>query len=209
MPEQERPPYLPPLPERYPRTQYVPAEIPAQAYGSTSEGHTQTSRDELVVAAGAPPPVDAGRQSVPRPEGQTIGQQWVEVFQQARPESLPAPVDVQPPAPTGEAAAEPEARERERVQLAGRLGQDPRMRTTPKGTLIASFPLGVKDQANLDKTTWHTVLAFQKRAEQVRNSLKKGDPVEVIGYVHEREIPRRDGTIRTVHEVYATIIKQR
>ncbi len=92
---------------------------------------------------------------------------------------------------------------------AGRLGQDPRTRTTPKGTLIASFPLGVKDEADLEKTSWHTVLAFRERAQTVHDTLKKGMPVEVIGYVHEREIPRRDGSTRTVEEVYATVIKQR
>lgn len=183
----ERPPYLPEVPEQpelHPRTEYVP-----------TLRHT--------------PPVDAGSQSDRRPDNQTVGHQWVEVFNGTLAESHPTMVESEPPAPTGEAAAEPEAKERERVQLAGRLGQDPKMRTTPKGTLIASFPLGVKDEANLDKTTWHTVLAFQKRAEQVRDTLKKGDPVEVIGYVHEREIPRRDGSTRTVREVYATIIKQR
>jgi single stranded DNA-binding protein len=93
------------------------------------------------------------------------------------------------------------------VQLAGRLGQDPRIRTTPKGTLIASFPLGVKDEADLEKTTWHTVLAFRERAQTVHDTLKKGMPVEVIGYVHERAIPRRDGSTRTVQEVYATVVR--
>ena len=95
------------------------------------------------------------------------------------------------------------------MQLAGRLGQNPRTRTTPKGTLIASFPLGVKDEADLTKTTWHQVLAFRERAQQVRDTLTKGMPVEVIGYVHEREIPRRDGSTRTVQEIYSTVIKPR
>ena len=110
---------------------------------------------------------------------------------------------------TGEAVPDREAREQERVHLAGRVGQTPRLRTTPKGTLVAQFPLGVKAEADIEQTTWHTIIAFQKRAEQVRDSLTKGDPVEVIGYVHERAIPRRDGTTRTVQEIYATVIKPR
>ena len=118
-------------------------------------------------------------------------------------------VPVELPTPTGEAAAATQTREQERLTLAGRLGQDPRIRTTAKGTLVAQFPLGVKQDPDLDKTTWHTVVAFRQRAEQVRDTLKKGDAVEVIGYRHERQVPRRDGTTRTVEEVWATVIKRR
>ena len=175
----ERPSHFPVLPKLYPRTEFVPVTTPAPAGEPIARS---TGPTEPPAAAGHPPPVDAGPQDR---------------------------ATVNPPAPTGEAVPDPEARERPRVQLAGRVGQDPRLRTTPKGTLVAQFPLGVKDEADLDKTTWHTVVAFQKRAEQVRDSLKKGDPVEVIGYVHEREIPRRDGTTRTVREVYATVLKPR
>ena len=101
-----------------------------------------------------------------------------------------------------------ESRERARVTLTGRLGQNPRLRTTPKGTLVAQFALGVKDDTDLTKTTWHQVLAFQQRAEQVRDSLKKGDAVEVIGYHHHREIPGRNGP-RTVAQIYATVVTPR
>ena len=185
MSEQERSPFFPPVPELSVRP------------------------PDLVPSAAAPPPVGADRPSPPSPEGQINGQQWVEVFNQTTAESLPASVDTQPRTPTGEAAPAPEARERERVHLAGRVGQDPRLKTTPKGTLVAQFPLGVKAEADIDKTTWHTIIAFQKRAEQVRDSLTKGDPVEVIGYVHERQVPRRDGSSRTIQEIYATVIKPR
>ena len=53
------------------------------------------------------------------------------------------------------------------------------------------------------------VLAFRDRAQWIRDTLTKGMPVEVIGYLHEREIPRRDGTCRTIQEIYATAIKPR
>jgi hypothetical protein len=169
MSERERPSYLPPLPDPWPRpADTVPTPAP--------------DGERVAATDGRSPPMDA-----------------------APPDSAA----VEPPAPTGEAAPNPEAKERVRVQLAGRLGQDPKVRVTGKGTLIAQFPIGIRDDADLTKTTWHTVLAFQKRAEQVRDTLKKGMPVEVSGYVHERAIPRRDGSTRTVREVYATLIKPR
>ena len=168
MSERERPSYLPALPERYPRTDYVPAHPPAPA----GEG-VPSDPAELVAAVAVPPPVDAGGGPAPTP---------------------------------GEMAPTAEVRERERVTLTGRLGQNLRIRTTPKGTLVAQFPLGVKDEADLTKTTWHQVLAFRERAAQVRDTFTKGDAVEVIGYRHAREIPGRTGP-RTVTEVYATVGK--
>ncbi len=175
MPEQERPPYLPQLPDQYSRTAYVPAEPPAAADVPAPVDRLEVSGDALVAAVSAPPPVDAGRLSATEP---------------------------------GEAPAAPESREQERVTLTGRLGQHPRIRTTSKGTLIAQFPLGVKDAADLTKTTWHQVVAFQQRAEQVRDTLTKGDAVEVIGYRHARQIPGRTGP-RMVEQIYATVLKPR
>ena len=98
--------------------------------------------------------------------------------------------------------------EQERLTLVGRLGQDPTLRTSRGGVLIARFPLGVKDEADPNKTTWHQVLAFRQRAELVRDRLHRGHVVEVIGYRHEREIPGKTGT-RTVAEIYATVVKPR
>src|SRR5215212_450120 len=137
------------------------------------------------------------------------------------PDPWPRPPDVVPPLPSlpvdtaGESAAlveesppAPEQGEQERLTLVGRLGQNPTIRTSRNGVLIARFPLGVKDETDVNKTTWHQVLAFRQRAEMVRDTLHRGDAVEVIGYKHEREIPGRNGP-RTVEEVYATVIKPR
>ncbi len=136
------------------------------------------------------------------------------------PERYVRPADVVPPLPSpvdagGVAAAtaeDPEATadqaEQERLTLLSRLGQDPTIRTTRNGVLVARFPLGVRDEADPTKTTWHQVLAFRQRAEQVRDTLKKGNAVEVIGYRHTREVPGRKGP-RTVQEIYATVLKPR
>lgn len=131
-----------------------------------------------------------------------------------------AVVSVEPPAPTGGhdqtahdepaipviagVSKEPELR----VTLAGRLGADPSFRTTPKGRLVGKFPLGVRDEADDGTTRWETVLTFDKRAEHVRATLKKGDAVAVIGYRHERQVPGRNGP-RTIEEIYATVVRPR
>ncbi len=96
--------------------------------------------------------------------------------------------------------------QQERITLSGRLGAAPSLRTTPKGTLVARFPVAVQRE---DKTVWHTVLAFGERAERAGSDLRKGQAVEVVGYVHERETRTRKGDIRIVQEIYAVRINPR
>lgn len=121
-----------------------------------------------------------------------------------RPE--PAKPQQEPPVP-----AQPEqpksAESPPRQTIVGRVGAEPRTRTTPKGTLVLKFPLA--EHVAEDKTIWHTILAFGARAEKLKESVKRGDAVEVIGYLHQREVKGRDGNTRTVEEIYATAVKSR
>jgi hypothetical protein len=97
--------------------------------------------------------------------------------------------------------------QQERVQLAGRLGTEVRYRTTRSGKLVAKFPLAIK--ADDGSTTWKDVLLFGERADRLREGTAptKGQYVEVIGYVHEREVKGRHGTTRTVSDIYAVVVK--
>lgn len=101
----------------------------------------------------------------------------------------------------------PEQPEQERVTLAGRLGTDIRYRTTRNGKLIAAFPLAIKQD---DGTTrWQDVLLFGERAAKLRAGTppKRGHYTEVIGYVHHRTITGKDGSHRTVTEIYAVALR--
>src|SRR5512144_1694553 len=102
--------------------------------------------------------------------------------------------------------------EQERIALTGRLGRDPAFRTTKTGSLVGRFPLAVhREDGN---TTWHTVLAFGPRAEQLQHraasgELTQGREVDVVGYLHLNERPGKDGKPRKVQEVYAVAVKKR
>lgn len=170
-----------------------------------SEGAIDPSPRSLVTLAESEPPSSTGELT---PQPPVRSERFTALLTShterlARLAGLPPTAQPQSEPADAERAAQP------RVQLAGRLGQNPTLRTTPKGTLVARFPLGVRDEQDLEKTIWHTVLAFKQRAEQVRDQLKKGDAAEVIGYLHTREILRRDGSSRTIQEVYATVVKPR
>lgn len=102
----------------------------------------------------------------------------------------------------------PTAPERpDRITLLGRLGTEIKFKVTPKGLLVASFPLGVKDDEG--QTHWETVLAFGDRAEKLRDTLTKGQTAEVIGYRKERTYKGRDGKERTVKEINSVVVKPR
>ena len=94
--------------------------------------------------------------------------------------------------------------EQERVTFSGRAGSNPTLRTTPKGTLIARFPLAVHGPGNT--TTWFPVLAFNQRAERLKEIVSRGAALHVTGYLHSRETRSRDGSTRTIQEIYAVTV---
>lgn len=126
----------------------------------------------------------------------------------AREPALPSPSDERTTSPQQSAAET----EQERISLTGRLGRDPAFRTTKTGSLVGRFPLAVhREDGN---TTWHTVLAFGSRAEQLQRRLASGEltqgrEVDVVGYLHVNERPGKDGKPRKVQEVYAVAVKKR
>lgn len=123
------------------------------------------------------------------------------------PVQVPSDTDESPAVASTQPTTETGTEKPPRLNLSGRLGRTPSFRTTRNGTLIASFPLAVRDEAG--QTTWHTVLAFGDRAEKLRETLAKGQHVEVIGYLHQRERTTRSGETRMIDEVYATVVKPR
>lgn len=128
----------------------------------------------------------------------------VVLFMAGAGKSEPTPEEAQIP---DDSKQKTESPEQERLTLFGRVGATPSFRTTPKGKLVARFPLAVHGEEN--RTSWHTVLAFGDRAEKLRDALKKGQAVEIVGYRHTRESRTRDGQPKVVEEIYAVAVKTR
>jgi single-strand DNA-binding protein len=74
-----------------------------------------------------------------------------------------------------------------KVILLGNVGKDPEIRSTPSGTIVASFGLATSDrfqdqQGNWqDRTEWHNLVAFKRTAEIVRDYVKKGSKLYIEG----------------------------
>lgn len=101
------------------------------------------------------------------------------------------------------------------ITFVGNLGGDPNLRYLPKGTAVATINVGDTPR-RMDKATnqyidgetlWQTVEVWDKLAENVAASLKKGDRVIVIGrLVAEKFNDKTTGEPRTVTKLKATFI---
>lgn len=88
-----------------------------------------------------------------------------------------------------------------KVQLIGRLGGDPELKTTEGGVSLCSFSLATnesyKDQSGnlVERTEWHRCVAWRKGAEVLAQYVKKGQLLYVEGKLETRKY-EKDGQDR-------------
>jgi single-strand DNA-binding protein len=79
-----------------------------------------------------------------------------------------------------------------KVILLGNVGKDPEIRSSASGVMIATFTLATSDrqkdaQGNWqDRTEWHSLVAFTRTAEIVRDYVKKGTKLYIEGKIQTR-----------------------
>lgn len=96
------------------------------------------------------------------------------------------------------------------VTLVGNLTRDPELRFTPSGQATSSFGLAVnrrwQDRQSgewQEVTSFFNVVAWREMAENVSESLSKGDRVVVTGRLEQRSWETEQGERRSVVEVVA------
>ena len=93
------------------------------------------------------------------------------------------------------------ARDINKVILIGRLGKDPDLRYTPKGTAVCSFTLATNNDYNgedgnlVKRVEWHNISAWSKLAEICSKYLKKGSKIYCEGRLQYDEY-EKDGIKR-------------
>ena len=98
------------------------------------------------------------------------------------------------------------AQSHNRVELIGRLGGDPELRSTGDGTPVASFRLATDRPVRAggtSQTDWHTVVCWERRAEFAAQYLSKGRLVFVAGRLAYREYEDKAGIRRVTVEIVA------
>lgn len=81
------------------------------------------------------------------------------------------------------------------ITIHGTVGQEPELRYSASQNAVLTF--SVADNYGKDdkkKTTWHNVVVFGKLAENVANSIAKGDTVLITGRIEQEEFTKKDGT---------------
>jgi hypothetical protein len=111
------------------------------------------------------------------------------------------------PGPTAPKQPEQSNREgRERINLTGRVGIEPRFRTTKNDTLVCTFPLAVHTEDG--STKWHDLVAFKERALKLQGSLHKGEEIEIVGHPHTKQVPGKDGKPKEKREIWAAVVRK-
>ena len=99
---------------------------------------------------------------------------------------------------------------RNHIQLIGRLGQDPELKTFDNGSTKARISVATnrryktRDGEDAEETTWHRVVGFGATADIMRDRLTRGNRVLIEGRL------RYDSYEKDGHTVnYSEIVAQR
>ena len=96
-----------------------------------------------------------------------------------------------------------------RVMLMGNLGQDPELRYTQGGQPVLNLRLATtesyldRDRVRKERTDWHSVVVWGKRAEGLSKILRKGSSIFVEGSIRNSSFEGRDGQKRWKTEINA------
>jgi len=94
----------------------------------------------------------------------------------------------------------------EQLLFLGRLGKEPELKYTYKGSIPICFLSVAYNQIGVAKTIWRRVIVFGKQAELAKVWLKKGSQIFVQGITTIQEYPLHDGTTKNIEEVTAQLI---
>ncbi len=96
---------------------------------------------------------------------------------------------------------------RNKVQLIGRLGQEPEIITFSDGNKMAKFSLATDDSykdktgQKVERTYWHNVVVKNGLVNVVENYVVKGQEIAIEGKLTNRSYEDKDGNTRYVTEV--------
>lgn len=99
-----------------------------------------------------------------------------------------------------------------RVMLLGNLGADPELRMTTGGQAVLKLRLATsetyldRNKVRQEKTEWHSVTVWGKRAEALAKILTKGSRIFIEGGLRTSSYDDRDGNKRYRTEVVANNI---
>lgn len=99
-------------------------------------------------------------------------------------------------------------RDRNEVNLMGRLGRDAEYRVMQSGSSVTSLSVATKESWKdkttgewKDRTEWHKITVWGKTADRAKD-LRKGDPVTIRGSLQTRKWTGQDGQDKYSTEIH-------
>jgi len=96
---------------------------------------------------------------------------------------------------------------RNKVQLIGRAGNDPEIKSFDNGKKIANINLATNDHytnqkgEKVEETQWHRVVAWGKTANLIEKYVTKGKEIAIEGKLSTRSYDDKNGDKKFVTEV--------
>lgn len=93
-----------------------------------------------------------------------------------------------------------------KIIILGRLGKEPELKYSKSGTAILNVTIATNDSYKdgdewKERTEWHSVVMFGKRAEAIAQYCKKGDQLLVEGKIQTQKWQDKDGNDRYKTEI--------
>jgi single-strand DNA-binding protein len=98
------------------------------------------------------------------------------------------------------------------VQLIGRLGADPEVKTFENGKSVANFRLATKETykngngEKVSNTQWHNIVAWNATALFLKDYVGKGDEIALEGKLTHRSYEDKEGQKKYITEILANEI---
>lgn len=97
-----------------------------------------------------------------------------------------------------------------KVQLIGRVGQEPSVKYFDANQAVATFPLATTDRGYTlangtqvpERTEWHNIVLWRGLAQVAEKYVHKGDMLYVEGKIRSRQYDDQNGVHRTRVEIY-------
>lgn len=89
-----------------------------------------------------------------------------------------------------------------KVDLIGRVGKDPEIKTTNNGNKVANFSLATSEKyKNEEKTEWHNIVIWGKLADIVERYVTKGQLLYLSGKITTRSYEDKDGNKKYITDI--------
>jgi single-strand DNA-binding protein len=94
-----------------------------------------------------------------------------------------------------------------KVTLVGNVGDVPKFNQFDNKSMVANFPFATnefyldKEGKEVKKTEWHRITVWNKKAEIIKNYVKKGDPLYIEGKIQTSTWEDKEGNKRYSTEV--------